>query len=179
MLKLVDLARREGKRISQDTWHFVYRTAPQYSNEPKPAIMASFLKMLANPLRLGELLRRLHEMGVLEKIIPEFSHARSLLQFNQYHKYTVDEHCIRAVEEATRFAERNDAVGKSIAALPDKTMLHLALLIHDLGKGFEEDHSEVGRRIARRRPSDFSCRPSRPRRSSFWCTSICGCRTWR
>ena len=29
VLKLVDLARREGKRISQDTWHFVYRTAPQ------------------------------------------------------------------------------------------------------------------------------------------------------
>ena len=103
VLKLVDLARNEGKRISQDTWHFVYRTAPQYSNEPKPVVMERFLKILANPLRLGELLRRLHEMGVLEKIIPEFSHARSLLQFNQYHKYTVDEHCIRAVEEATQF----------------------------------------------------------------------------
>src|SRR5207302_1772781 len=38
VLKLVDLARREGKRISQDTWHFVYRTAPKYSNDPKPAI---------------------------------------------------------------------------------------------------------------------------------------------
>ena len=111
VLKLVDLARNAGKRISQDTWHFVYRTAPQYSNEPKPAIVSSFLQILTNPLRLGELLRRLHEMGVLEKIIPEFSHARSLLQFNQYHKYTVDEHCIRAVEEATRFAERKDTVG--------------------------------------------------------------------
>jgi [protein-PII] uridylyltransferase len=148
VLKLVDLARREGKRISQDTWYFVYRTAPQYSNEPKPVISAGFLKLLANPLRLGELLRRLHEMGVLEKIVPEFSHARGLLQFNQYHKYTVDEHCIRAVEEATRFSERNDAVGEIYRALPDKTILHLALLIHDLGKGFEEDHSEVGRRIA-------------------------------
>ena len=27
-------------------------------------------------------------------------------------------------------------------------MLHLALLVHDLGKGYVEDHSEVGRRIA-------------------------------
>ncbi len=149
VLKLVDLARREGKRISQDTWHFVYRTAPKYSSEPKPAIVNGFLKILANPLRLGELLRRLHEMGVLEKIIPEFNHARSLLQFNQYHKYTVDEHCIRAVEEATRFAEREDSLRDVYRNLEDKTTLHLALMLHDLGKGFEEDHSEVGRRIAR------------------------------
>src|SRR3954471_8527429 len=149
VLKLVDLARREGKRISQDTWHFVYRTAPQYSNEPKPVVVDAFLKLLANPLRLGELLRRLHEMGVLEKIVPEFHHARSFLQFNQYHKYTVDEHCIRAVDEATQFVTRNDAVGQIYRSLPDKTILFLALLIHDLGKGFEEDHSEVGRRIAK------------------------------
>ena len=32
--------------------------------------------------------------------------------------------------------------------LKRKWLLHLALLIHDLGKGYVEDHSEVGRRIA-------------------------------
>jgi [protein-PII] uridylyltransferase len=155
VLKLVDLARREGKRISQDTWHFVYRTAPKYSNEPKPEVVERFLKILENPLRLGELLRRLHEMGVLEKIVPEFSHARSLLQFNQYHKYTVDEHCIRAVEEATGFAEREDSLKDVYQSLEDKATLHLALLLHDLGKGFEEDHSEVGRRIAQETAQRF------------------------
>src|SRR6476646_5058792 len=125
VLKLVDLARREGKRISQDTWHFVYRTAPKYSNEPKPEVVERFLKILENPLRLGELLRRLHEMGVLEKIVPEFSHARSLLQFNQYHKYTVDEHCIRAVDESACFADRADTVGDVYRSLEDKKTLHL------------------------------------------------------
>jgi [protein-PII] uridylyltransferase len=110
-------------------------------------------------LRLGELLRRLHELGVLEKVIPEFAHARSLLQFNQYHKYTVDEHCIRAVEEATRFAERDDTVGNIYRGLPDRAILHLALLLHDLGKGFEEDHSEVGRRIARSTAERFRLPP--------------------
>ncbi len=148
VLTLVDLARRENKRISQDTWHFVYRTAPQYSSEPRPPLMNQFLTMLTDPVRLGEALRRLHDMGVLEKIIPAFSHARSLLQFNQYHKYTVDEHCIRAVEEAAAFADRKDAVGEAYRKLDDKRLLHLALLLHDLGKGHEEDHSEVGRRIA-------------------------------
>jgi [protein-PII] uridylyltransferase len=150
VLKLVELARREGKRIAQDTWYFVYRTAPQYSNLLGREAAQMFLKILADPLRLGELLRRLQELGVLEKIIPEFAHARCLLQFNQYHKFTVDEHSIRAVEEATQFVDRHDALAEAYGRLRDKRMLHLALLIHDLGKGYEEDHSEVGRRIARR-----------------------------
>jgi [protein-PII] uridylyltransferase len=150
VLRLVELARVEAKRISQDTWYFVYRTAPQYSNLLAADTAAKFLKLLERPERLGELLRRLLELGVLEKVIPDFAHARCLLQFNQYHKYTVDEHSIRAVDEACHFSERKDALGEAYVHLQDKRMLHLALLIHDLGKGFDEDHSEVGRRIAQR-----------------------------
>lgn len=155
VLQLVEVARTEGKRISQDSWYFVYRTAPQYSNLLSRDATTRFLKLLDRPERLGELLRRLLELGVLEKIIPEFAHARCLLQFNQYHKFTVDEHSIRAVEEASHFAERKDALGEAYAHLQDKRMLHLALLIHDLGKGFEEDHSDVGRRIAQRTAERF------------------------
>ncbi len=51
-------------------------------------------------------------MGVLEKIIPEFAHARCLLQFNEYHKYTVDEHCLLAVERATEFANDSGVLGR-------------------------------------------------------------------
>ncbi|MEP1647370.1 HD domain-containing protein, partial [Rhodopirellula bahusiensis] len=64
------------------------------------------------------------------------------------HKYTVDAHCIRAVEAATDFIDAETSMGRRYRRLKDKTLLHLALLIHDLGKGYEEDHSEVGRRIA-------------------------------
>ena len=155
VLRLVELARTEEKRIAQDTWYFVYRTAPKYSNHISRDTAQKFLKLLDTPERLGELLRRLLELGVLEKIIPEFAHARCLLQFNQYHKYTVDEHSIRAVDEATQFAERKDVLGDAYLHLQNKRMLHLALLLHDLGKGYDEDHSEVGRRIARRTAERF------------------------
>ena len=37
------------------------------------------------------------------KLVPAMRHARCLLQFNEYHKYTVDEHSFRAVEAATEF----------------------------------------------------------------------------
>ena len=101
-----------------------------------------------HPARLGELLRNLADMGALEKIIPAYTHARSLLQFNEYHKYTVDEHCLRAVEACTAFAHDKGPLGRVYRRIKRKWLLHLALLLHDLGKGFPEDHSDVGRDIA-------------------------------
>jgi len=98
---------------------------------------------------LAESLRGLHEAGLLEKFIPAFAHARGLLQFNQYHKYTVDEHCIRAVDQAAQWRTDRGSLGTVYRAIPRKHVLHLALLIHDLGKGYPDDHREVGRRIAR------------------------------
>ena len=43
-------------------------------------------------------------------------------------------------------------------------MLHLALLIHDLGKGYEEDHSIVGERIAAQTAELLSLDPPRTER---------------
>ncbi|TWT77659.1 Bifunctional uridylyltransferase/uridylyl-removing enzyme [Posidoniimonas polymericola] len=147
-LHLLDLARVSDLRVAQDTNYLVYRSAPNYSNEVTPERTRQFLDVLENPHSLGWLLRRAHELGVLEKFLPEFGRARCLLQFNQYHKYTVDEHSIRAVEEATRLLDQRSRVGSVYAAFDRKWLLHLALLIHDLGKGQEEDHSIVGERIA-------------------------------
>lgn len=149
-LRLVDLARLTGRRINQDTWYLVYRSAPRYSPEITDASKERFLEIMDNPLQLGRLLRRLHELGVLEKVIPEFARTRCLLQFNQYHQFTVDEHCIRAVDQATRFADSDDAVGAAYRSLGSKRQLHLALLLHDLGKGHEQDHSKLGAEIADR-----------------------------
>lgn len=146
--RLVDLARLSDLRVAQDASYLVYRSAPNYSTELTPEVIDRFLSILDNPYRLGPLLRQSHELGFLEKVIPEFSRARCLLQFNQYHKYTVDEHSIRAVEEATRFTYLKGRLGEAYAGLKEKWLLHLTLLIHDLGKGREEDHSLLGERIA-------------------------------
>ncbi len=150
ILRLVDLARREEKRIAQETWYTVYRAAPQIPNELDAETIDLFVDIMKNPKELGQLLRRLHELAVLEKIIPDYTHARCLLQFNHYHKYTVDEHCLRSVDLATKFADREDRLGSVYRDLHDKGLLHLALLIHDLGKGHEEDHSILGEAIARK-----------------------------
>jgi [protein-PII] uridylyltransferase len=149
VLELMQIANRHQRRIEHKTWRTIRKGMLKRADKPvgKEAI-ARFLGLMSTPGRLGEILRRLHELRVLEQIIPAVRHTRSLLQFNEYHKYTVDAHCIRSVECVEEFAKRNDFLGDLYRKSKQKLVLHLALLLHDLGKGFVEDHSEVGLRIA-------------------------------
>lgn len=148
ILRLVDVANLYDKPIAHETCEAIRAAVPGLPGELPPEAAERFLSLLAQPARLGQMLRLLHETGTLEKIIPAFEHARSLLQFNVYHKYTVDEHSLRAVEQATGFLRESGPLNSVYVHLKRKWLLHLALLIHDLGKGFAEDHSEVGARIA-------------------------------
>jgi len=110
----------------------------------------SFRKIMRTRGNLGSLLRHMYDTGVLEYIIPDMTHARCLLQFNQYHSYTVDEHTLRAIETVESFEHDSGPVGTAYREIRHKATLHLAILLHDLGKGFDEDHSDVGARIAER-----------------------------
>lgn len=149
VLQLMDLANLYGKDIGPATWNVIRESmSTQERIELSREAAGRFLSLMSQSARLGDLLHRLHELRVLEKIVPGMPHARSLLQFNEYHKFTVDEHCIQSVQKATEFYFRDDVLGDVYRNLQDKHVLHLALLIHDLGKGFDEDHSEVGRRLA-------------------------------
>ncbi|MFO1043962.1 MAG: [protein-PII] uridylyltransferase [Planctomycetaceae bacterium] len=120
------------------------RPAPQLSAEASH----SFLELLRTSGKLGIALRGMHETGVLEAVLPCWQHIRCLLQFNQYHHFTVDEHTLRTIEAAEGFLNDPGPIGQAYREIHHKELLHLALLLHDAGKGFEEDHSEVGRRLA-------------------------------
>jgi len=148
VLRLVELSVREGKHLDHRTFSVLLLAAPDFPEQVTPEVAEQFYDLLAEPESVGEIVQVLHELGFLEKMIPAFRHARCLLQFNQYHKYTVDEHSLRAVRKGADFANRPDALGEACRDIEDKRILFLALLLHDLGKGYEEDHSEVGKRIA-------------------------------
>lgn len=149
VLRLMDLANRTKTRIHHETWQMIRESMLEATSiQLSPQAAKRFRSLLDQPGDLGDLLRRLHEMRVLEKIVPPMAHARHLMQFNEYHKYTVDEHSIRAIESATEFQQRDDSLGRAYRKVKKKWLLHLALLMHDLGKGFSEDHSDVGARLA-------------------------------
>jgi [protein-PII] uridylyltransferase len=148
VMQLIDLANLYTKPIEAKTWELVRREADISNRELSPAAIGHFKSLLSLPGGLGPLARLMHEIGLLEKFIPAFSHARGLLQFNHYHKYTVDEHCLRALEVATGFHTERGLLGEVYRRIRRKHVLHLALLLHDLGKGHPEDHCKVGAKIA-------------------------------
>jgi [protein-PII] uridylyltransferase len=149
VLELMSISSRYGKPIDHATWREIRDAmrAKQLTHIDQ-ATIDRFLELMSQSSILAGRLRRLHELRVLEQIIPAMAHARCLLQFNQYHKFTVDAHCIRAVECITELETDKSLLGSIYRSVSNKTILHLALLLHDLGKGYPEDHSEVGKRIA-------------------------------
>ncbi|RMF39495.1 MAG: [protein-PII] uridylyltransferase [Planctomycetota bacterium] len=150
VIELMAVSSRYGKPIDPVTWREIRMAMRNRKiTQIDQLTIERFLDLMSQSTNLAEQLRRLHELRVLEQIIPPMQHARCLLQFNQYHKYTVDAHSIRAIECVTELEQdRTGLLGSIYRSLRDKTILHLALLLHDLGKGYPEDHSEVGARIA-------------------------------
>jgi [protein-PII] uridylyltransferase len=148
LLRLYELASLYGVTPAPELLEAIKQAAPNLSAGLSAESPRLFLSIMGRGARLGEVLRSMFETGILEKVIPDFAHARCLLQFNQYHSYTVDEHSLRAVEAVAAFERDSGSLGEVYREIHHKEILHLALLLHDLGKGHVEDHSEVGRRIA-------------------------------
>ena len=150
LLRMFDLARIRKLQIDSDLLDEIHRHVGLVPDEAfrTPAVSRSFLRILAGPGSVAGTLEAMHRAHLLEKIIPVFAAVRGLMQFNQYHKYTVDEHSLLAVGQAEALAQDRGILGEVYREISRKDLLHLAVLLHDLGKGREEDHSEVGKAIA-------------------------------
>lgn len=79
-------------------------------------------------------LEALDHHGLLERLLPEWSAVRSKPQRNAYHRFTVDRHLCEAAANAASLVR---TVGR-----PD--LLLVGAWLHDIGKGFPGDHTQVG-----------------------------------
>ncbi|MCX7918294.1 MAG: HD domain-containing protein [bacterium] len=85
--------------------------------------LKTFRQMLRGKGNLGYALRTMHELGILERIIPEFGALTCLVRQDIHHQYTVDEHSIRAVEYLQELKHKpNDA---SMQRFGDGSPIHL------------------------------------------------------
>jgi [protein-PII] uridylyltransferase len=150
LLRLFELARSRRLKIASDLLDEIHSHMDSVSGEAfrTPEASRVFLKILSGPGAVAATLDAMHRAHLLEKLIPVFAALRGLMQFNQYHKYTVDEHTLLAVGKAEALALEPGVMGVVYQEIRRKDLLHLAILLHDLGKGRKEDHCEVGKAIA-------------------------------
>jgi len=157
ILRLFDEGLRSGMLIHPDAMRLVTANLnlidDAMRNDPKAAGM--FLGLLLNHGNPERALRRMNELGLLAAFIPEFEPIVAMMQYNMYHHYTVDEHtiqCIRhlALIEQGKLGEELPVASEILKNGVNRRVLYVALLLHDIGKGQEEDHSVLGARIARK-----------------------------
>jgi [protein-PII] uridylyltransferase len=76
------------------------------------------------------------------------------VRIDHYHHYTVDEHTIKTLEMVERLRNqppaRRTTAGAIARQLPRWDLLNLALLLHDVGKGYGRGHALRGGQIAQR-----------------------------
>ena len=111
----------------------------------------AFLALLAQPGTVYPQLARIHQYGLLYRYIPAFAHITGRMQYDLFHQYTVDQHTLKLIETLDRLVRPDPAypeAAETLTRLKNPAILYLAALFHDIGKGYDGDHSQTGAQIA-------------------------------
>jgi [protein-PII] uridylyltransferase len=153
-LSLLAQSNEQEDLFKEEARHLIRSTMPQF-----PAALWStmgvtevFRLILRKNGRVGPVIRTMHEIGFLGKLLPEFGRLICMVEHDQYHKYTTDEHTLKALEVLDQVSAsqmpQEIPYQKVLGEIPDSVPLYLALLLHDVGKGLGGDHSIKGAKLA-------------------------------
>ena len=116
-----------------------------------PSETELFRLLLHRPNGISSSLRKMNELGLLERWIPEWKPMVSFFQHNQYHYYTADEHTLIALANAEALEHSSSSFGPVFRSLPRRDTLYLSCLFHDIAKPVHIGKHEIkGVSIAKR-----------------------------
>ncbi len=112
-----------------------------------------FMTLLKQPYNVAPALRLMSRYGILSRYIPEFDHIVGQMQYDLFHIYTVDQHTMVLINNIYGFVPEK---GKQkfplchtlINRIQKRELLYIAALFHDMGKGREGNHSQLGAEFA-------------------------------
>ena len=157
LIRLYWLVDRHKLPIHPDASRLATRAArligPALRRDPEANRMV--LDILTSHGAPETVLRRMNETGVLGRFIPDFGRVVSMMQFNMYHHYTVDEHLIRAIGvlseiDGERVENEHPLANTIVRSVRHRRALYVAMFLHDIAKGRSADHSLIGAQIARK-----------------------------
>jgi [protein-PII] uridylyltransferase len=156
LLRLFHFMAHHGLKLSATTEHRIEQELPALAvTPPRGAELWLYLQETLLQPHAAEALRAMHSLRLLTLLLPELRPIDSLVVRDFYHRFTVDEHSILAIESLHRLKESKSEWDKRYAEvlgeLEDPELLYLALLLHDTGKGVQgANHVEASLEIAGR-----------------------------
>ena len=137
-LRVAAVAAERRLPIAREALNLLGRRAPA-PPEPWPDdLRATLVRVLATGPPAVAALEALDQRELLSRYLPEWKAVRNKPQRNPYHRFTVDRHLLEATANAATMAHR----------VSREDLLLVGTLLHDLGKGFPGDHTEVGMVLA-------------------------------
>lgn len=156
LLKIFDVAQRHLKSVHPDTERLLRRRLDLIDRDfqRNPEAVRLFLRIINGRQAVAWTLRRMNQIGVLGRFIPEFGRIMWQSQHDMFHVYTVDEHTLLAVAAVRQIQEgklRDELplATKVFNELENPGILILGVLFHDIAKGRGGDHTKEGAIIAR------------------------------
>ena len=146
LLNMFQFMAEHGLRLGTATEQRIEQASENLVGKvPKGAkLWKQFREVLLQP-HAADALRAMHVLGLLNLFLPELAAIDSLVIRDYYHRFTVDEHSFRTIENLYRLrhpqSEWETRFGELFGELEQPELLLLALLLHDVGKGMRgSDH---------------------------------------
>ncbi|MBV9264649.1 MAG: HD domain-containing protein [Acidobacteriaceae bacterium] len=140
LFALFTFVARHGLKLSWDAQRRLRSSSHQLEAAIRehPPARQSWRELLSQP-NTALALREMQETGFLGIAIPEWLEIDSLVVRDFYHRYTVDEHTLVAIEAIDQLLANKQGTPKRFHDLAeeedDHAVLRFALLLHDIGKG--------------------------------------------
>ena len=134
-------------RATRALWHERFKIDTAFRQDPRNR--ALFLRILQAPVGIIHALRRMNDLSVLGRYLPNFRKIVGQMQHDLFHVYTVDQHILMVVRNMRRFTMPEHAheypfCSQLMANFPQPWLLYLGALFHDIAKGRGGDHSKLG-----------------------------------
>ena len=155
MIEIFVIADKEGLEIHPETMRLISRDAVLIKKHVRNDKRANdlFMDLLTSRNNPEMTLRWFNEAGVFGRFVTEFGRVNAQMQFDMYHRYTVDEHTIRAIGllskiEKGEFEQDHPLAHIIVHKVRSRRALYASVLLHDIAKGRGGDHSVLGAEIA-------------------------------
>jgi [protein-PII] uridylyltransferase len=139
-LSLFEFVARHGLRLAP-------RTSERLNGFVPTAKWDDWKRLLSLP-HASAGLRAMQDSGALAAALPEWTNIECAVVRDFYHRYTVDEHTLVAIDSLEMITDGR--FKELLKEIEHPALVRFALLLHDIGKGSGRDHSTEAVEIAAR-----------------------------